>query len=166
MSKPTFDEALRVIYQEARYLDHQQWDDWLSLFAPDCTFWVPSWRNEHELIEDPTAEISFLYADARRTLEERVRRLRSGKTLTAMPLPRTVHMISNPVEVEASAPERTRIASSWLNNLFNPRTYEVATLFGHYEHELVRTEAGIVIQVKKITLCNDRVPTVLDIYSV
>jgi 3-phenylpropionate/cinnamic acid dioxygenase small subunit len=164
---PSFDAALRVVSREALHVDQGDGDQWLALYTEDCTFWVPSWRDERTLIEDPQAEISFLFADSRRLLEERVRRITSGKSITTVPMPRTVHVVSNPVELPASAPERIRIATAWTNHLYDPRTNQQKQLFGRYEHELVQPAAGDVrIVAKKVILASDRVPTVLDLYSV
>lgn len=167
MTPPSFDDALRAIYREALHVDQCEWDQWLALYTEDCRFWVPAWRDERTLVQDPQSEISFLFADSRRTLEERVRRITTGKSITTIPMPRTVHVVSNPVELPASAPERIRIASAWTCHLYDPRTHQAKQLFGRYEHELVQPSAGEVrIASKKVVLANDRVATVLDIYSI
>jgi 3-phenylpropionate/cinnamic acid dioxygenase small subunit len=164
---PSYDDALRAIHQEALYLDQCAWDQWLALYTEDCTFWIPSWRDESTLVEDPQSEISFLFADSRRILEERVRRITMGKSITTVPMPRTVHVVSNALELPASAPGRIRISSAWTNHLYDPRTHQAKQLFGRYEHELVQPAAGEVrIASKKVILASERVTTVLDIYSV
>ena len=164
---PSFDDALRVIYWEALHVDQRDWDQWLALYTEDCTFWVPSWRDERTLVEDPQREISFLYADSRHGLEERVRRILGGKSITTLPMPRTVHLVSNPVELPASAPGRIRIATAWTNHLYDPRTHQQKHLFGRYEHEIVQAAPGdLRIASKKVILASDCVATVLDIYSI
>jgi len=164
---PSFDEALRTVHLEALHLDRRRWQDWLALYTEDCVYWVPAWRNETALVEDPQAEISFIYAGSRRVLEERVNRLTGGKSLTTLPAPRTVHCVTGGLELPASAPGRRCIATAWTNHVYDPRLRTHKVLFGHYEHELVSTPSGgPCIASKKVILANDHVESVLDIYSV
>lgn len=164
---PSLDDAVRAVYLEALHIDQRNWDAWLALYLPDCTFWVPSWRDESSQVEDPEAEISFIYASSRKVLEERVRRIVSGKSITTLPMPRTVHVVSNPVQLPATGEGTLRLSTAWTNHLYDPRTSQSRVLFGRYEHELVEREAGTVsIASKKVILVSDQVPTVLDIYSV
>lgn len=165
--RPTFRNAVDAIYREALHVDERDWDRWLALYTEDCLFWAPSWRDELTLVDDPSSGISFFYADSRSALEERVRRIRGGKSITTLPMPRTVHVVSNPLELTASAPDRIRISTAWTNHLYDPRTHQHKLLFGRYEHELVQPGEGEVrIASKKVILASDRVATVLDIYSI
>ena len=34
--------AARVLYEEARALDEQRFEDWLALYAPDAVYWIPA----------------------------------------------------------------------------------------------------------------------------
>jgi 3-phenylpropionate/cinnamic acid dioxygenase small subunit len=164
---PSFDAALRTVYREALHLDRREWKQWLALYTEECVFWVPSWRDETTLVEDPRREISFIYAASRKVLEERVSRIAGGKSITMVPPVRTVHAISNPLEEPASQAGRRRIVSAWTNHVFDPRRQSPKVLFGHYEHELVGGPGGEVrIASKKVVLANDEVETVLDIYSI
>ena len=65
------------------------WDDWLALYTEDAEFWVPTWRDEHQLTEDPARELSFIYLQGRALLAERVFRITSGRSAASTPLPRT-----------------------------------------------------------------------------
>lgn len=164
---PSLDAALTVIHREALHIDQCDWDAWLALYTEDCRFWIPSWRDERTLVEDPQREVSFLYVDSRRGLEERVRRITGGKSITTLPMPRTVHVVSGPVQLPASAPDRIRIATAWTNHIYDPRTHQQKQLFGRYEHEIVQAAPeDLRIASKKVILASDRVATVLDIYSV
>ena len=80
--------AAATIFREARLLDHGEWDDWVAMYREDAVYWVPAWLDEHETTNDPTTQVSLLYHDARRGLEERVARIESRKSITALPLPR------------------------------------------------------------------------------
>ncbi len=85
----------RLIFREARLLDTGEWADWVAMYSEDAVFWVPAWLDEYTTTSDPRTQVSLLYHDARRGLEERIARIESRKSITAPPLPRTVHQISN-----------------------------------------------------------------------
>ena len=166
-SIPAFDDAVRAVSLEALHIDQRNWDAWLAMYLPESTFWVPAWRDESSQTADPQTEISFIYASSRTVLEERVRRIVSGKSITTLPMPRTAHLVSNPLQLPATTEGTLRLSTAWTNHIYDPRTFQTRLLYGRYEHELVAGEAGSVhIASKKVVLVNDQVPTVLDIYSV
>ena len=156
--------ATELLTREAALLDEQRWDEWLSLFFDDCEFWVPAWKNESELIEDPRRELSHIYHGNRAGLEERVFRIRSGRAPAALRLPRTLHLVTN-VRVEGPEEGRAVLKSSWITHSYYQRTNQVYSFFGRYEHELLlRPNWGI--KRKKVVVLNDRLPGSLDFYNV
>ena len=42
-------------------LDDRQWDEWLTCYAADVEFWMPSWDDDDQLTEDPQQQISLIY---------------------------------------------------------------------------------------------------------
>lgn len=160
--------ATELVAREGYLLDRRDWDAWLALYTQDTVFWVPAWRNESETVEDPDTEVSLIYHDSRVGLEERVHRLRTGKSVTTMPLPRTAHFVSNFLVGEATpagvASDRIDVHSSWQVVIYQPRTAVQYTLAGRYEHRLVKSGDVWKIAKKKIVLINDRVPTLVDFY--
>ena len=60
----TYDSVRDFLYREARYLDDRQWDEWLELYAPDATYWMPSWDDNDELTEDPQRDCLLYTSDA------------------------------------------------------------------------------------------------------
>ena len=124
-------------------------------------------KNEDTPTRDPDREISLIYHDSRYGLEERVARIQSRKSVTAMPLPRTAHMVGNVLvgRQDANCIEAT---ASFIVNLFDARTTRTATHFGLYELVLGRpdAEAEFMIRSKKVLLMNDRVATNLDFYAI
>ncbi|HXP12537.1 MAG TPA: aromatic-ring-hydroxylating dioxygenase subunit beta, partial [Stellaceae bacterium] len=64
-----------VLQREALYLDERRWDDWLALYTPDCEYWMPAWKSEDELGQNPRTELSYFYYDNRAGLEDRVARV-------------------------------------------------------------------------------------------
>ena len=159
--------AAAVLFREAALLDKGAWTDWVDMYEPDAVFWVPSWRDEYDTTDDPRREVSLIYHDERRGLEERIARIESRKSITALPLPRTLHQVGN-VHIVATGAEGLDVESVAAVHVYDPRTMKEHTRYARYEHRLVPSaDAGDWrIARKKITLVNDRIPTVLDFYSI
>ena len=164
MSTPP-DAGIRLLYREAHYLDSQRWEDWLALYCEDCEFWMPAWKSEHALTDNPRKELSLVYYRSRAGLEDRVSRVRSGGSIASIPLPRTQHAITNVLVEALPAGDAIRLLSNWTVHQFRTKHCEVELFFGRYEHELVRHGDTWRIRRKKITLLNDYMPTMLDFYS-
>ncbi len=156
--------ATDLLHREARFLDTQDWDNWLALYAADVEYWVPAWRNEGELVDNVRREVSLIYHPSRAGLEERVLRIRSRKSVTAMPIPRTAHMIGN-VLVDAASDDSIDGTASWIVNEYDPRLSKAHALFGRCEFRLRRIDGGWQIARKKTILLNDLIPTVIDFYN-
>jgi 3-phenylpropionate/cinnamic acid dioxygenase small subunit len=153
----------QVLYREARLLDARAWDEWLALYAEDCVYWVPAWDSEHELTTDPERELSLIYYASRAGLEDRVWRIRSGKSVASMPLPRTTHMIGN-IELLRASTAQMELHSAWTTHVYLTKRKEHRMFFGTAEHTLRRVGDAWLIARKKITLVNDTVPTMVDVY--
>jgi 3-phenylpropionate/cinnamic acid dioxygenase small subunit len=146
-------------------LDRQEWDAWLAMYTEDATFWVPAWTGEHQTTQDVGREVSLMYHDSRWGLEERILRIRTRKSVTAMPLPRTQHYVSN---VLAGPEGRDTITgtAAFSVALLETRTNQLRQNFGRYEFRL-RRDAGHPwrIAYNRVVLINDVVPTIMDFYS-
>jgi 3-phenylpropionate/cinnamic acid dioxygenase small subunit len=84
----------QFLYQEARLLDTQRYEEWLALFTDDATYWVPLEQGQN----DPY-ETSSIIHDDRTLLELRVKQLRHPRAHARQPLARTVHQVTNVVEL-------------------------------------------------------------------
>jgi len=84
----------QFLYQEARLLDTQRYEEWLSLFTDDATYWVPLEQGQ----KDPY-ETSSIIHDDRTLLELRVKQLRHPRAHARQPLARTVHQVTNVVQL-------------------------------------------------------------------
>lgn len=157
-------EAEALLYREAWLLDHQDFEGWLTLYAEDVLFWMPAWRDDNTLTEDPDRELSLIYYRGKDNLRDRVNRLTSGLSPVSRMLPRVTHLISN-VMVESSEDVAT-VRSSFVTHAFAPRTDRVTSHFGHYEHGLRNDRGEWLICRKFVRLANDLIPTVLDINAV
>lgn len=156
--------ARRVLFEEARALDEQRFDDWLALYADDAVFWVPAWTDDGRLTADPETELSLIHC-TRAQLAERVGRVEGGRSLASTPLPRTAHVISN-VLADAAGEGRIAVRSVALTHAFNIKRRETTLAYALVEHDLVAGAAGWRIARKKIQLQNDYIATMMDFYTV
>jgi len=162
MDVSTKEQAIDVILHEASALDHRQWDEWIDLYTEDATYWMPAWVDEHNLTSDPDREISLIYYGNRSGLEDRIFRIRTELSFATTPLPRTCHINSNFRVSENDAGEIV-IHSSWVTHCYSLKKTREA--FGLQEHRLRKTADGLKICYRKITLQNDMIDTVLDVYN-
>jgi 3-phenylpropionate/cinnamic acid dioxygenase small subunit len=159
-----FAAAIEVLQREGAYLDERRWDDWLALFASDCEYWAPAWKNEDSLASDPQSELSHIYYASRAGLEDRVVRIRSRRSPASTPTPRTTHVVSGILPLGEPTATRVALRSSWVCHVFFPRQHESHAFFGRAEHEIALREGRWLIAKKKTILQNDYIPTMLDVY--
>jgi len=164
MSDPTSVFA-HLLSHEARLLDESRFDEWLELYTPDCLFWMPAWREDGTLTEDPDAELSMIYYRGRRNLEDRMKRLRSGHSVASNAMTRVCHLVTN-VMVDKVDENAARTRAAFHVDVYDARTSRSHCFFGSYRHAFVRHAGDWVISEKIIHLQNEVIPTMLDIYSI
>lgn len=158
--------AQDLLLREADALDTQQWDRWLALYTDDAIFWLPAWLDEHQTTSDVNQTMSYMYHDGRLALSERVARITSKKSATAMPLPRTVHLVSAPLIAALDSNEMT-IKSNSIVHVYDTRAMRTHVTACRCEHILRRNKDAIwLIRSKKVILVNDCMPSVIDFYAV
>ena len=162
----TLQMAAEMLYREAHFLDERRWDDWLGLYHEQAEFWVPAWRDEDEVTEDPENEIALIYISSRVQLEERVSRVRSGRSAASSPLPRTAHAVSNVMVTAGADDDMLTVRSIATTQIFDVKRREQYVLFGRCEHGLLRVDGDWRIRRKKLVLLNDYIQTVIDFYSI
>jgi 3-phenylpropionate/cinnamic acid dioxygenase small subunit len=160
------DAGREVLFREAAFLDERRWDDWLALFTEDCEYWVPTWRTEEELTSNPQAEISHVYYAGRAGLEDRVVRVRSGRSPASMPLRRTTHMVGNVMLLSHDGDSSMRLRSSWTSHVFDPHHKKTHLFFGHAHYELRLVDQAWRIAKKTTILQNDYLPSMADVYCI
>ncbi|ATR85462.1 MULTISPECIES: benzoate 1,2-dioxygenase small subunit [Pseudomonas] len=157
-------EAVRdFLYQEARYLDDSQWDQWLECYASDATFWMPAWDDNDQLTEDPQREISLIWYGNRGGLEDRVFRIKTERSSATMPDTRTSHNISN-LELLEQSDGLCHLRFNWHTLSFRYKT--VDSYFGTSFYTLDVRGDRPLIKAKKVVLKNDYVRQVIDIYHI
>ena len=117
------------------------------------------------MTSDPARELSLVYYQGRKNLEDRVWRARSGMSVASAPLPRVVHQITN-ISLCTEDADEAQVASNNSVHLYDKRSSRTHLFFGRYSHTLLWRAESIKIARKKIILLNDTIPTVLDFYCI
>lgn len=92
-------EAEAFLIEEARLLDSGRFEEWLALFADDGFYWVPAAPGQ----ADPLNHLSIFYED-KSVLTMRIRRLAHPRVYSALPAPRTAHLVGNVTAARPAAP--------------------------------------------------------------
>ena len=153
-----------LLEHEAARLDEPRWPELLDLYRPDCTYWVPARRADETLTDDPEIELSHIFYASRAGLEDRIRRIASGRSAASTPMPRTTHLVGNVRLREASAAEVIRVTSAWTTQVFFVRSRQTHAFFGSADTDLTCIDGAWRIARRRTVLHNDYVPTMLDIY--
>ncbi|MEG4641572.1 benzoate 1,2-dioxygenase small subunit [Paracoccus sp. P2] len=151
------------LYREARLLDDRQWDEWLTCYAPDASYWMPAWDDNDQITEDPQSEISLIYYPNREGLEDRVFRIKTERSGASTPEPRTSHAVLNVEVIEDRGPE---VDVRYNFHTLNHRYKVTDQFFGTIFVTLRKDGDGLVIAAKKIVLKNDYIRQVIDVYHV
>ncbi|HEY0121301.1 MAG TPA: benzoate 1,2-dioxygenase small subunit [Rhizobium sp.] len=159
----SYDAICAFLYKEARLLDDREFDEWLTCYARDVTYWMPAWDDDDKLTEDPHSEISLIYYPSRDGLEDRVFRIKTERSSASMPEPRTGHTVSN-VEVLARRGEEVDVRYNF--HTLNHRYKITDHFFGTMFLTLRKSGDDLVISNKKIVLKNDYIRQVIDVYHV
>lgn len=152
----------RFLGREAIALDDKDWDTWLSLYAEDAEYWAPAWDDRERLTTDPQREISLIYYHNRGGLEDRVFRIRTGRSSASSPAPRTSHMFTLLLLEEGDGMVRAR--TSWTATSVLDGTVTVYS--GSAFYDLVPSGDTFLIKRKKTVIINDLAQTMLDVYSI
>jgi benzoate/toluate 1,2-dioxygenase subunit beta len=135
------------LYREARLMDENAYDEWLSLWTDDALYWVPCNRDD----SDPTREVSAIY-DNRVRLQGRIDRLKSGVAFAQEPKSRMRRLISN-IEIEQADNGELLVSSNFM--LVELRRSKQDVFAGRTIHRL-RSEGGSFrISQKKVLLVNN-----------
>ena len=151
----------RFLCREADAVDMRRWTEWLSLFAEDVEYWVPAWDSEFDLTSDPMSEVSLIYLTSKADIADRLWRFTSGQSAASVPLPRTVHHVTN-VEVVAVDGDLVKVRGKWLTHAYRFR--ESSFLGGYCEYVLRVDGDSFLIQKKKSILVNDRPVMAVDLF--
>jgi benzoate/toluate 1,2-dioxygenase beta subunit len=154
-------DVAKLINWETTLLDRREWDDWIDLFAEDAVYWVPTWVDEERTVTDPETQLNLMYFRNRGGIEDRVFRIESRDSYASLPLDRTVHIVSNILVAGVEGDEISATANCLVHSFGKHGAQTRASL---YDFKLRKTEAGLKIILKKITLIDDKLEGPVDIY--
>ena len=161
LEKASIEKISQFLFQEARFLDDEQWDDWIECYAPSASFWMPAWDDDDQLTTDPQSEISLIYYPDRQGLEDRVFRIKTERSSATMPDTRTSHNISN-IEVIERDGDKVTVRFNWNTLSFRYKTSY--SYFGMSRYEIDFSDEQPKILNKYVVLKNDYINQVIDIY--
>lgn len=142
----TLAEAMEFAWLEADLLDHASYDEWLALWTPEARYVVPIEPAE----TDFENTLNYAYDD-HAMRQKRVERLRSGQSVSASPIARTVRLLSRFCMLKSD--ERgCEIRCAQLLTEF--RRGRERTYTADVTYRLVRGGAGLLIDQKVIRLIN------------
>jgi 3-phenylpropionate/cinnamic acid dioxygenase small subunit len=136
----------QFLLHEARLLDEGKFDDWLSLFADDGWYWVPSEPGQ----DNPHDTVSLIYDD-RRLLETRVRRLSSPRMYSQEPRSRCSRIVTD-VTIEEIDGAAVTVRSKFL--MVEYRREQQRLFAGTAWHRLAQSNGAVRIAWKRVDLIN------------
>lgn len=163
MNRDVFQRARDLVLLEGWLLDNREWDAWLTLYAPEASYWAPSWLDEDTCVSDPTREISLIYHPTRGGLEDRIFRLRTERSLSCEPMPRTCHMTSV-IRAEMQDDGAIRVDSNWTVHSY--RLQKATYHFGQQTHVVGIEDDVLRFRSRKVIVANDIIHNQMDVYSI
>ena len=146
----TLTEAEQFLYREARLADEHAYDDWEALWTDDAIYWVPA---NGEFGADPDTNMSILY-DNRSRISTRIKQFHTGKRHSQTPPSNLRRVVSN-VELLGERDGDAEVCATFI--CVESRERGVTTWAGRLDYRLRRTDAGLRMAFKKVTLVdNDR----------
>jgi p-cumate 2,3-dioxygenase beta subunit len=134
----------QFLYREAELLDAWQMEDWLTLYAENASYVIPSTSSDPNYVGALP-----LISDDRERLAGRVRRLMSRQAHANNPHPRTRHTLSN-IRVQEEK-DRFWVRANFI--IYSMRNRETNVLMGEYHYALLRTgQAEFLIEQKRAVL--------------
>ena len=159
----SYQTVCAFLYREARLLDDREWDEWLTCYAKDATYWMPAWDDDDQLTVDPQSQISLIYYPNREGLEDRVFRIKTERSGASTPEPRTSHNVTNVEVLEVRGDE---IDVRYNFNTLNHRYKVTDQFFGTMFVTLREVDGRLLIADKKVVLKNDYIRQVIDVYHI
>ncbi|MCS6930977.1 MAG: hypothetical protein NZM27_02060 [Acetobacteraceae bacterium] len=147
----TIADPFAFVLHECDLLDRWRLQEWLSLWAEECSYWVPALPGQ----ESPHDALSHIYDD-RRLLETRVRRFAHAMFHAQKPPSRTVRFATNLRVVEQPGAALSVLCSLQVAEFRNGlhRSY-----LGHCRYDLLRGGAGgLLIRRKRFELIDCDAP--------
>ena len=157
------EQVTKLLHQEAWFLDHKRWDDWLALYDRDAVYWAPALVGDEGWTDNPDNDVSLMYMD-RAGLEARIFRIEGRDSYATDPLPHTAHLVTN-VLIHDQTDDLTEVSATWMVHSYT-RVRSAKVRGGLYDYLLRDTPDGLKIVRKKIFIHDDRIVGPIDIYNI
>jgi 3-phenylpropionate/cinnamic acid dioxygenase small subunit len=145
---PTDQELIDFVLREARMLDQQRYEQWLSFFADDGYYWMPLEPGQ----QDPKLTCSLMYED-KLLLTVRIERLKGRRTFSQAPGSRCHHLVQTP-HVE-SRDEAGNHYVTWTPMHYVETRMDEQNLYAAWATHHFRVEDGkLRIKLKRVDLVN------------
>lgn len=144
--KVSRDQIIDFIYEEARMLDEQRFDEWLGLWLEDGHYWMPLDYQQ----TDPVLVTSYMYEDIF-MLRLRVQRLNGARTFSQKPKSRCSHVIQRPFIDEMND---STITTNTSMHYVETRMDDQFLLALTAKHDLRIVDGSIRIANKRVDLLN------------
>jgi len=138
------------LFHEARLMDEHRYREWLSLWANDGVYWVPT----SYAATDPDKEVSIIYDD-RSKITDRVEYLESGTIRGEKARPFLRRVVGN-IQIVQPTQEVAEVESNFV--LVEARDDRQFLWGGRSFHRLRDEGSGIKIAFKKVLLTNCKQP--------
>ena len=144
----TREDLIAFIYHEARLLDEQRFDDWLSLFAPDGRYWMPleHGQTDRRLTASLMDDDLFL-------LRLRVERLKGSRTYSQKPKSRSHHLLQQPSLRKIRSGFQS-ICHLDAMHYIEARQDQQDLYAAWATHDLITIAGSLRIQLKRVDLIN------------
>jgi benzoate/toluate 1,2-dioxygenase beta subunit len=152
IQQPSIEVLTDFIFSEAALLDEAKWDEWLDLFTPEGTYWVPLSPDQ----PDPHEHVSLFYED-RILMEMRVKRLLHPRSFSLEPPLRTSRLVGNVRLKSVDLASRSCIVGSAFH-LLEARGDEQRMTGGFYTHHLSYAGPALKIVQKRVDMINAQAP--------
>jgi len=140
------EQVIDFIYDEARMLDEQRFEEWLALWLEDGHYWMPLDYQQ----TDPLLVTSLMYEDIF-MLRLRVQRLSGARTFSQKPKSRCSHVIQRPFIDEMLG---NKMVTTTSMHYVETRMDEQFLLALTATHELRVVDGAIRIANKRVDLLN------------
>jgi 3-phenylpropionate/cinnamic acid dioxygenase small subunit len=142
------DDIIAFVYHEARLLDEQRFDEWLSLFTEDGHYWMPLEHGQ----TDRRLTASLMDEDLL-LLRIRVERLKGARTYSQKPKSRCHHVLQQPqIDIFDPGPGRFSV---WTPMHYVETRQDRQDLYAAWAtHDLTLVEGALRIRMKRVDLVN------------
>lgn len=148
-------EVEQFLFREARFADESDYDSWEALWTDDALYWVPANGSDSE----PAQQMSVIY-DNRSRISTRLKQARTGRRYAAAPVSNLRRLLSN-IEFLGTRANRDggqdiEVAANFL--LLESKARNNELWGGRVVYRLRRTDAGLKLAYKKVTLVDNDKP--------